>query len=184
MKKIKKIEKILKNPKYVSIIKFLKVMEDLKKEYPEQKHFRYFFLKKHGLDKDNTRKMEKYFYEGSEVENFKDIEKKIIHTIFAELMNIIGLSKFKSRQDINENLKRLKPYVLKTRSKKYYLSDFFYDEYLKYNINQIINESKMILENRKTYTKDGFFKVIFSKKDNIKLIVKLPLKELKIREKI
>jgi hypothetical protein len=169
-----KISDILGNIKYVSIIAYLNTLEKSNFENPELKHFSYFFLENHGLSKKNVRKMEKDFLKGSKIEFLKDVYKKILHTHMT-YEGTSRISGFKTKQDINGCLKRLYPYVVyvkpNSHPKKYYLSDIFYDEYLKYEIIQLMNNF-----DKKIKINGDFVEITYSKEEIILLSLRIQKK--------
>ncbi len=146
---------ILKNNKYKFICLELWAADELFNDGLKQKHLRYQLMKNHGLHKYTIREMRKYYFKNSKID-WNDLGKDY------EMAKKLDL--FNTPQDLNNYLKRLYPYVkYDGRSKKYFITDFFKKEFIRYRLSEMIQKDEMSYENEDTFRKDG--KLRFSFRD-------------------
>ena len=164
------IKRIKENVRYYSIISLLRLIQERKFDTGlELKDFTYFFIKRHemimkdALGDDKCR-----------------LPKDVINDISNELRNLFG--SFTKATDIHTYLKRLYPYVKpypNSKPSKYHVTDFFYTEWLKDAVLDILKDcekGKILNFDRE---KDKAVKIIFSKKKQDQLVIHVPIDILK-----
>lgn len=146
------IKKIRENPTYTSIISLLRIIQENKIDTGlKVKGFTFFFQKRHDL-------LLEYLL-GDAIDRLKHESGEI-----REISNLITiLTGSNYDQYLQSYLKRLKPYVepyQNCKVNKYHLTSFFYSEWLKYGLVEILkSDKKAKILNKDTFKKDGVVKI-------------------------